>query len=70
MYNEDDSRSAPRSVLAKILKRSADGEDNTPLTTQAVRDLQKAQKERVYSRTLIRIKYGCPLIFMHFVGMF
>lgn len=52
-YNEDDSRSAPRSVLQKILKG---GEDNTPLTTQAVRDLQKAQKERVYSRTLIRIK--------------
>lgn len=30
--------------------------DSTPLTTQAVRDLQRAQKERVFNRTLIRIK--------------
>ena len=31
--------------------------DSTPLTTQAVRDLQRAQKERVFNRTLIKIKW-------------
>lgn len=52
---EGDDKSVPKAVLQKILKRSSQ-EDDAPLTTQAVRDLQRAQKERVYARTLIRIK--------------
>ena len=43
----------PKSLISKILKK---GENDTPLTTKAYRDLQKAQKARVYSKTLIRIK--------------
>lgn len=45
----------PRSVLQKILKHGGEG-DETPLTTAAVRELQRAQKERVYDRTLIKVK--------------
>lgn len=44
----------PRSVLQKLL--GSDGSSDTPLTTKAVRDLQKAQKERVYDRTVIRVR--------------
>eukprot|EP01032_Pedospumella_encystans_P011527 gene11527-13397_t len=51
-----DSKNVPRSVLSKILRAGEDG-DSTPLTTQAVRDLQRAQKERVFNRTLIKIKF-------------
>ena len=43
-----------QSVVQRILNTG--GEDSTPLTTQAVKDLQKAQKERIYARTLVRIK--------------
>ncbi|KAJ1398559.1 hypothetical protein B484DRAFT_438374, partial [Ochromonadaceae sp. CCMP2298] len=50
--DEGPGMSVPRSVLQQILKK----EEEKPLTTQAVRDLQRAQKERVYARTLIKIK--------------
>jgi hypothetical protein len=52
---EDAKQQVPRSVLQKILKRSSE-EDEAPLTTAAVRELQRAQKERVYDRTLIKVK--------------
>jgi len=50
----DDSK-VPRELLSKIKLINNDG-DNTPLTTKAYRDLQRAQKEKVYKRTLIRVK--------------
>lgn len=54
VVGEEDVRNVPRSVLQKILKRDEDA----PLTTQAVRDLQRAQKEKVYRNTLIKIRYA------------
>jgi hypothetical protein len=32
------------------------GESDAPLTTRAMRDLQKAKKERVYTKVLIRVR--------------
>ena len=57
-YHEADAASGAvtHSVLQRILKSNAEVDDSTPLTTQAVRDLQKAQKERIYARTLVRVK--------------
>jgi hypothetical protein len=52
---DDPKQQLPRSVLQKILKRGSE-EDEAPLTTAAVRELQRAQKERVYDRTLIKVK--------------
>ena len=58
---DDDVKNVSRSVLQRILKKPGgvngnDDNEGAPLTTQAVRDLQRAQKERVYTRTLIRVK--------------
>lgn len=57
--NDDSSSSSssgaggvPKSLISKILKK----EEETPLTTKAYKDLQKAQKARIYSKTLIRVK--------------
>jgi hypothetical protein len=41
-----------------LAKLKANGEDDTPLMTEAMRKLLKAQKELVYSRTLIKIRYS------------
>lgn len=46
------------SVLKKIknLSNNRDGSSDAPLTTQAIRDLEKARKEKVFSQTLIKIR--------------
>jgi hypothetical protein len=44
--------------LASKMKGSRNGEEEEePMTTAAVRELRRLQKERIYSRTLIRIKF-------------
>jgi hypothetical protein len=48
----------PKSVLRRIVASSQDDGSSLPLTTQAVRDLEKARKSRVYKSTLIKIKYA------------
>eukprot|EP01034_Spumella_vulgaris_P027512 gene27512-34239_t len=58
--NADTSSSGalPKSVVSKILSSSKPGgDDGPPLTTKAIRDLQKAQKERVYAKTLVRVRF-------------
>jgi hypothetical protein len=47
------------SSLKNILKKGILGasSEDAPLTTKAVRDLEKASKERIFSRTLIRVKF-------------
>ncbi len=54
---EDDSMSM-RYMMKRFAgaKRGAEGEDTGPLTTKALRDLLKIQKEVVYSQTLINIR--------------
>lgn len=55
--SDDNADSNPVSKdLVKKIMSSAKGEDDTPLTTKAFRDLQKAQKAKVYSKSLIRVK--------------
>ena len=62
---DDNFHSYDRTLLAKsIMKLSSSSssggksqEDGPPLTTEALRNLQKAQKEKIYSRTLVRIRY-------------
>lgn len=44
-----------KSALARKVAKLM-GEDNTPLLTEAVRSLQKAQKELIYSKTVIKIR--------------
>jgi hypothetical protein len=54
---DTDSSAISRSILQRVIAHSRPDNDGPPLTTKAIRDLQKAQRERVYSRTLIRIKF-------------
>ena len=57
-YEEDDR--ADRKAVASSLKSKLVNfgkEDEAPLTTQAIRDMQKASKERVYNRTLLRVRF-------------
>ncbi len=44
------------SSLATKLKSLGKESEGQPLTTRAVKELEKAKKERVYSKTIIRIK--------------
>lgn len=60
--------SLPRSVLQKTLKAlSGDGSSDAPLTTRAVRALQKLQQEKVYREVVLRIRLSDQL---QFVGRF
>jgi hypothetical protein len=45
-------------ALANTLRKLANGEDNTPLTTKALRAIDKAKNELVYNRTLIKIRFS------------
>lgn len=49
------SGTGPGSITGGIMKKilQSGKEEDAPLTTKAVRDLQRLQKERVYSRTLV-----------------
>ena len=49
---EAESSAVPKALLQKILRK----EDETPLTTLAVRELQKLQTEKVYQKTVVRIR--------------
>lgn len=51
---EEESNGLPLSALKRL---GAAKEEDAPLTTQALRDLQRAQKERVYSRSLVRVRF-------------
>lgn len=51
-----------RSLMRKYAK--ANDVDETPLTTKAIRDLEKIQKEVVYTETLIKIRFACE-IYIH-----
>ena len=54
---DTDSSAISRTILQRVIAHTRPDNDGPPLTTKAIRDLQKAQRERVYSRTLIRIKF-------------
>jgi len=54
---DTDSSAISRAILQRVIAHTRPDNDGPPLTTKAIRDLQKAQRERVYSRTLIRIKF-------------
>jgi hypothetical protein len=55
---ENEDRFLANSIAKKILgKNSASSEDGPPLTTKAIRDLNKAMTERVFSRYAIRIRF-------------
>lgn len=56
----EDSKLVNRVLLKKVLKSGSD--EGPPLVTKAIRDLEKAQSERVYSKTLIRVKFPDRLI--------
>jgi len=61
---KSDSKIVARSIMNALKKSS----DEAPLTTKAIRDLEKAQNEKVYSKTLIRIKFPdrvCVLGYFH-----
>lgn len=44
------------SMREMVAAKLRGGDDNTPLLTEAVRSLQKAQKQLVYSYTVIKIR--------------
>ncbi len=55
---EDESSSNDSKIVAKsMMKKIVNSGQEAPLTTKAIRDLEKAQKERVFSQTLIRVKF-------------
>jgi hypothetical protein len=54
MEVDESPSGVPKSLLQKILKK---GEDETPLTTAAVREVQKMQNEKVYQKTIVRIRF-------------
>ena len=49
-----DGNTLLKSLAKKI---SSQPRDEAPLTTRAIRELEKAKRERVYSRTLIRVRF-------------
>lgn len=51
-----DSTLLARSLAAKT-KGMKGEDDDEPMTTAAIRELRKLQKERIYNRTLIRVKF-------------
>jgi hypothetical protein len=58
----------PRSVLQKTLKAlTGDGSSDAPLTTRAVRELQRLQQEKVYREAVLRVRLPDRL---QFVGHF
>jgi len=53
----EDTQVLNGSFMKKVLHSLSSNDDGPPLTTKAVRDLEKAQSEIVYSKTLIRVKF-------------
>lgn len=53
---------AMKAMMRKYARsmRGAEGDDNTPLTTRAIRELDKIQKEVVYAQTLIKVRLVVP----------
>lgn len=60
--DKTDTKTTSRLLANKIIKKNG---DEPPLTTKAIRDLQRAQKERVFSKSLIRVRYvkNCLLFY-------
>ena len=56
------SGTIPGGMLKKIMQSGK--EEDSPLTTKAVRDLQRLQKERVYSRTLVHNWLALTVLFV------
>jgi hypothetical protein len=52
-----DSTLIAHSLSGKLKKLNCNGESDEPMTTAAVRELRLLQKSRIYSSTLIRIKF-------------
>lgn len=56
---EEEDDPSVRSLLAKGIMsamRAGAAQEDAPLTTRAVRELQKAEKEKIYARSLIRVR--------------
>ena len=49
-----DSRLLLRSLASRL---KSGGVEDAPLTTKALRDLEKAKKEKVYARTIVRVRF-------------
>ena len=52
-----DSTLLAHSLSGKLRKLNCNGESDEPMTTAAVRELRLLQKSRIYSYTLIRVKF-------------
>lgn len=46
-----------RAMMQKFLKREREEEEGKPLTTSALRELQKLTNEKVYSETVVRVRF-------------
>ena len=55
--DEENGNNDSKIVAKTMMKKIANIGQDAPLTTKAIRDLEKAQKERVFSQTLVRIKF-------------
>ena len=61
------SGTIPGGMLKKIMQSGK--EEDSPLTTKAVRDLQRLQKERVYSRTLVHNWLARTVLFVRLLEL-
>ena len=61
------SGTIPGGMLKKIMQSGK--EEDSPLTTKAVRDLQRLQKERVYSRTLVHNWLALTVLFVRLLEL-
>lgn len=55
--DEENGNNDSKIVAKTMMKKIASIGQEAPLTTKAIRDLERAQKERVFSQTLVRIKF-------------
>lgn len=52
--------------VGQRIRALAEGDDGgAPLQTKAIRDLEAARRSKVYSHTLIRVKYVRSLLCLH-----
>lgn len=60
---DPNSDSVALRYMMKKYAKANDLDENSPLTTKAIRDLEKIQKEVVYTQTLIKIRF--PILILH-----
>lgn len=53
---DNDEGSADGTLLAKSILSKSKESEGPPLTTKAVKDLQRAEREKIYTRSLVRIR--------------